>query len=90
MAKVCPQLLNYYSIFPECYFTWLPDDNSTFRVATLLTHDGVSKRIKQSYDEGMGIAPVMAYNIDLDDFEGSCSGGTYLSPIIHALATASF
>ncbi|XP_075540028.1 uncharacterized protein LOC142574920 [Dermacentor variabilis] len=90
MAAVCHQAPRYYGTEEECLFTSQTDDNVTFRIATLLTPSAVRERIKRSYDEGMGIAPVMAYDIDLDDFEGSCGNGTHMSPIIEELAVSSF
>ncbi|XP_065291017.1 uncharacterized protein [Dermacentor albipictus] len=90
MAAVCQQAPRYFGTEDECFFTSQTDDNVTFRIATLLTPSAVRERIKRSYDEGMGIAPVMAYDIDLDDFDGSCSNGTHMSPIIEELAVSSY
>ncbi|KAL1471223.1 hypothetical protein MTO96_040038 [Rhipicephalus appendiculatus] len=90
MATVCKQTSQYYPFYPECFFSWQTGSNGQFRVAALLPRRAVRIRIKRSYNDGMAIAPVMVYDIDLDDFEGSCSNGSYLSPIIAQLATSSF
>ncbi|KAH6934544.1 hypothetical protein HPB50_025248 [Hyalomma asiaticum] len=90
LASVCQQQAAFYSGYTECFFVSQAQSNRTFRVAALTPRVAVRSRIKRSYDDGMGIAPVMVYDIDLDDFEGNCSRDQIQSPLLEQLATASY
>ncbi|KAL3246391.1 hypothetical protein MRX96_017854 [Rhipicephalus microplus] len=78
LASVCKQSPRFYPFYPECFFSSQIVTNDEFLIATLLTRYAVRIRIKKSYDDGAAIAPVMVYDIDLDDFNGNCSDGLHL------------
>ncbi|KAH6921273.1 hypothetical protein HPB50_027736 [Hyalomma asiaticum] len=72
---------------PECLMTSRPVDNDTLHVVAFADEEALVQRMVQSYSDGMGVAPVAVYDVDLDDYRGVCSGGAVMSPLIRALAS---
>ncbi|XP_077507791.1 endochitinase-like [Amblyomma americanum] len=87
-AAFCTSNVSFESDFLECGFTSRSVGNGTYLIATLHSELSMANRIKHSYDDGMGISSVMAYDIDLDDFEGLC--GAQKSPGVRSLAIGYF
>ncbi|KAL3189250.1 hypothetical protein MRX96_002920 [Rhipicephalus microplus] len=46
-------------------------------------------RMRKAYDDGMGDVPIFVYDIDLDDFKGSCPTRV-MSPLIRTLAITAY
>ncbi|KAL1466458.1 hypothetical protein MTO96_042725, partial [Rhipicephalus appendiculatus] len=53
-------------------------------VATFSDEAALMQRMSQSYDDGMGVAPVVVYDVDMDDYLGNCSGAATMSPLVRA------
>ncbi|XP_077508714.1 uncharacterized protein LOC144120160 [Amblyomma americanum] len=85
-AAVCQTNVTRSSQHPECAIAHAIDSQG-FKVATFSGPEELRTRIRNSYNDGMGDVPIVVYDIDLDDFEGSCPGGD-MSPLIHTLAVS--
>ncbi|KAL1418378.1 hypothetical protein MTO96_005749 [Rhipicephalus appendiculatus] len=72
---------------PECLMASRPADNENLYVATFSDEAALMQRMSQSYDDGMGVAPVVVYDVDMDDYLGNCSGAATMSPLVRALAS---
>ncbi|XP_070377567.1 probable chitinase 2 isoform X5 [Dermacentor albipictus] len=57
------------------------------KVAAFAAPNEIQTRMRRAYAYNLGDTPIAVYDIDLDDFEGKCPGGT-LSPQVEAYATA--
>ncbi|XP_037508394.1 uncharacterized protein LOC119384307 [Rhipicephalus sanguineus] len=72
---------------PECLMASRAAEDDNLLVATFSDEAALLQRMSQSYDDGMGVAPVAVYNVDLDDYLGNCSGTAIMSPLVRALAS---
>lgn len=87
-AALCRQPVIRTPEHPECLMTQRRLGLYNVHVATFSDPAALRSRVRKAYTDGMGMAPVMVYDIDLDDFQGRCGFG--MSPLIRALATAAY
>ncbi|KAL1437667.1 hypothetical protein MTO96_048695 [Rhipicephalus appendiculatus] len=71
--------------YPLCLMVSRPRDSQTVQVATFSDERALMARMNLTYSNEMAMAPVAIFDIDLDDFTGTCGSG--MSPLIRAVAT---
>ncbi|KAH7976366.1 hypothetical protein HPB52_012766 [Rhipicephalus sanguineus] len=87
-TSVCRQPVIRTPEHPECLMAERRVGLYNVSVATFSDPDALRSRVRKSYLDGMGMAPLMVYDIDLDDYQGLCGFG--MSPLIRVLATAAY
>ncbi|KAL3200142.1 hypothetical protein MRX96_043623 [Rhipicephalus microplus] len=73
------------SSHPLCLMVARQVDSQTVNVATFADERALLERMRLTYSNKMAMAPVAVFDIDLDDFNGTCGSG--MSPLIRAVAT---
>ncbi|KAH7939138.1 hypothetical protein HPB52_007179 [Rhipicephalus sanguineus] len=84
-ASVCQKPVIRTHSHPLCLMVARPRDNHTVHVATFSDERALMERMNLTYSNEMAMAPVAVFDIDLDDFTGTCGNG--ISPLIRAVAT---
>ncbi|XP_064479894.1 uncharacterized protein LOC135393352 [Ornithodoros turicata] len=69
----------------ECSMTFSLAGPNVYYVATFMTEENIRIRMRRSYERGVGDSPVVVYDMDLDDFMGTCSASGYTSTLMNAI-----
>ncbi|KAH7964350.1 hypothetical protein HPB51_027412 [Rhipicephalus microplus] len=67
------------SSHPLCLMVARQVDSQTVNVATFADERALQERMRLTYSNKMAMAPVAVFDIDLDDFNGTCGSG--MSPL---------
>ncbi|XP_070387979.1 probable chitinase 10 [Dermacentor albipictus] len=84
-ASVCHMPVLRNASHPQCFIVGRWIDSQSVHVATFANETALQQRMNRTYADQMAMAPVAVFDIDLDDFEGKCTG--VMSPLIRAVAT---
>ncbi|KAL1418278.1 hypothetical protein MTO96_005793, partial [Rhipicephalus appendiculatus] len=87
-TSVCRQPVIRTPEHPECLMAQRRVALYHVNVATFSDPAALHSRVRKAYLDGMGMTPLMVYDIDLDDYHGLCGFG--MSPLLRVLATAAY